>query len=178
MIMGRQGEKGGMKQILNNATDIKEVKTEIPKKDGILNPLPEEEKTVMKRNNKIVIGVYIVLIAFGVGTGYLLAHSTRSGSGAPSQKFTTIKTDKVSGSTDATTFKDSAEGVIEKGGSEGEGSHKLIRDGGPSQTAYLISSIVDLDEYVGKKVRVWGQTMAAQNVSWLMDVGKIELLSE
>jgi hypothetical protein len=178
MIMGRQGENGGMKQILNNETDIKEVKTELPKKPGIVTPIPEEEKTDMKRNKKIVIGVYIILIAFGIGTGYLLARGVGSKSGIPAQKYTTIKTDTVSGSTDATTFKDSAEGVIEKGGSEGEGSHKLIRDGGPSQTAYLISSIVDLDEYVGKKVRVWGQTMAAQNVSWLMDVGKIELLSE
>ena len=161
-----------------NVPETKEIKTEIPKKTGIVTPVPEEETNSMKRNKKIVIGVYIILIAFGVGTGYLLARSSGSGSSVPSQKFTTIKTDKIAGSTDATTFKDSAEGVIEKGGSDGEGSHKLIREGGPSQTAYLISSIVDLDEYDGKKVRVWGQTMAAENVSWLMDVGKIELLSE
>ncbi len=135
----------------------------------------EEELKVMKADKRIMMVVYAVVIILGVGTGYLLA--ARQGSspllgGTPD----VIKTDKVVGSTDTKTFKDSAEGVIEAGGLDGEGSHKLIRDGGPSQTAYLVSSVVDLDEYAGKKVRVWGQTMNAKKVSWLMDVGKIELL--
>jgi hypothetical protein len=134
----------------------------------------KEKQRTMKFNSRVFIGVYIVIIFLGVATGYLL--STKIGSSGAAQKSTIVKTDKVAGSTDATTFKDSAEGVIEKGGASGEGSHKLIRDGGPSQTAYLVSSVIDLDEYVGKKVRVWGQTMAAKNVSWLMDVGKIESL--
>jgi hypothetical protein len=130
----------------------------------------------MKLNSKIFLGVYVVLILLGVTTGYVLS-SGRSG-GALGQKPTIVKTDTVAGSTDSTTFKDSAEGTIEKGGLDGEGSHKLIREGGPSQTAYLVSSVVDLDEYAGKKVRVWGQTMTAKKVSWLMDVGKIERLSD
>jgi hypothetical protein len=83
---------------------------------------------------------------------------------------------KKAGVEDAKSFRDSAEGVIEAGGTNGEGTHKLVRDGGPSQTAYLISSVVDLDSYVGKKVKVWGETMGAQKVSWLMDVGKIEVI--
>lgn len=132
----------------------------------------EQEKTTMKINSKVIIGVYVILILLGIGTGYLLAN--RGPGGATAVK--TIQTDKVVGSTDTQTFKDSAEGVIEAGGSNGEGSHKLLREGGPSQTAYLVSSVVDLDQYVGKKVRVWGQTMAAKKVSWLMDVGKLELL--
>lgn len=134
----------------------------------------KETKETMKINSKIFTGVYIIIILLGVATGYLL--SAKTGSGGLTQQSTTIKTDKVAGSTDATTFKDSAEGTIEKGGLDGEGSHKLIREGGPSQTAYLVSSVIDLDEYVGKKVRVWGQTMTAKKVSWLMDVGKIESL--
>ena len=137
----------------------------------------QEIENNMKLNWRIFLGVYVLLILLGVGTGYLLS-SKRAGSDAVGQKSSTIKTDTVAGSTDATTFKDSAEGTIEKGGLDSEGSHKLIRDGGPSQTAYLVSSVVDLDEYVGKKVRVWGQTMAAKKVSWLMDVGKIERLQE
>jgi hypothetical protein len=142
--------------------------------EPVTNSLTQQ---TMKLNSRIFIGVYVVLILLGVGTGYMLS-TRRVSAGVAGQKVTTVKTDKVAGSTDATTFKDSAEGVIEKGGSDGEGSHKLIRDGGPSQTAYLISSVVDLDEYAGKKVRVWGQTMTAKKVSWLMDVGKIERLSE
>jgi hypothetical protein len=34
---------------------------------------------------------------------------------------------------------------------------------------------VDLDKYVGKKVKVFGQTLAAQKAAWLMDVGRVEL---
>jgi len=132
----------------------------------------------MKNNKKIILLVYVVVICFGVATGYVLSSRTAKSTTGTSTKPAMIKTDTVVGSTDSTTFKDSAEGVIEKGGFEGEGSHKLIRDGGPSQTAYLVSSVVNLDEYMGKKVRVWGQTMTAKKVSWLMDVGKIELLSE
>lgn len=137
-----------------------------------------ELRETMKMNKMVMIGVYIVLILLGVGTGYLLASQRGTVSNPFASNTTVINTDKVVGSTDVTTFKDSAEGVIEAGGMGAEGSHKLVREGGPSQTAYLVSSIVDLDEYVGKKVRIWGQTMAAKKVSWLMDVGKIELLSE
>lgn len=138
----------------------------------VVKPIDDEATSNM--NKKVIIGVYVLLVLLGVGTGYMLASqrgSTVSGSAV-------IQSEKVVGSTDTKTFKDSAEGVIEAGGSNGEGSHKLIREGGPSQTAYLVSSVVDLDSYIGKKVRIWGATMAAKKVSWLMDVGKIELLSE
>ena len=57
---------------------------------------------------------------------------------------------------DAQTFKDSAEGMLDAGGFNGEGTHTLVRDGGPSQTAYLMSSVVDLDQFVGKKSKsIW-----------------------
>lgn len=87
-----------------------------------------------------------------------------------------VKTDTEVGSTDTTTFGDSASGTLEKGGLNGEGTHKLIRQGGPSQTVYLISSIVDLDEYFGRNVEVFGQTLKAQKAGWLMDVGRIKLV--
>lgn len=146
-------------------------------KGEIVQPIERTNETTMKNNSKIIYGVYGLLIILGISTGYILSTKTSVKGTGSVQKVTTINTAKVSGSTDAV-FKDSATGVIEKGGLNGEGSHKLIRDGGPSQTAYLVSSIVDLDKYVGKKVTVWGQTMAAQNVPWLMDVGKVELISE
>lgn len=135
---------------------------------------PIEGEETMNMNKKVIVGVYILLVLLGIGTGYLLA----SGKGTTTTGAVVLNTDTVVGSTDTTTFKDSAEGVIESGGANGEGSHKLVREGGPSQTAYLVSSVVDLEQYVGKKVRVWGATMAAKKVSWLMDVGKIEFLSE
>jgi len=51
-----------------------------------------------------------------------------------------------------------------------------LRPGGESQTAYLTSSVLDLDEYVGKKVKVFGETFGSSQVGWLMDVGKVEVV--
>ncbi len=76
------------------------------------------------------------------------------------------------------TFKDQAEGVIEKNDQfdkYAQGTHKLIRPGGESQTAYLTSSVLDLDQYNGKKVKVFGETFGSSQVGWLMDVGKVEV---
>lgn len=129
-----------------------------------------EKPQTMRRNMFLV---YALLIVLGVITGYVLSRTTAplSSGGKP----TMINTGKVAGVTDDRTFKDSAVGTVEKGGINGEGTHKLIREGGVSQTAFLISSVVDLDQYVGKKVKVWGQTFDAEKAAWLMDVGKIEI---
>lgn len=124
----------------------------------------------------ITLGVFVTLVFLGVGTGYLLSQRLPQATDAAREKPQRMKTDKTEGVSDTKTFKDSAEGTIERGGIDGEGTHKLIREGGPSQTAYLVSSVIDLDSYVGKKVRVWGETFAAEKAAWLMDVGKIEML--
>jgi hypothetical protein len=102
----------------------------------------------------------------------LVQTDTKSGSSAVN-----ISSDggKKFGSTDVKTFTDAAVGTIEKDGISGEGTHKLIREGGPSQTACLVSSVLDLDEFVGKKVKVQSKTMGAKKCPWLMDVGSIEL---
>lgn len=76
------------------------------------------------------------------------------------------------------TFRDQAEGVVEKNSDlekYAQGTHKLIRPGGESQTAYLTSSVLDLDDFVGKKVKVYGETFGSSKVGWLMDVGKVEV---
>lgn len=128
--------------------------------------LPEKENRL-----PFFVGAGLIIIA-GVVTGYFL--SRKGVAFLPGQTTGTPK--KVVGSKDTSVFKDKAEGVIEKGGIDGEGTHQLIREGGPSQTAYLTSSVVDLDEFVGQKVRVWGETFAAQKAAWLMDVGRVEVL--
>lgn len=119
----------------------------------------------------------LVIVTAGIMTGYWLVSGSLPGGGrgisvAPG---TEQKGQEV-GSTDLKTFKDEATGVLEKGGLDGEGSHKLIREGGPSQTAYLTSSVVDLDQFVGKKVQVWGETHTGQKAAWLMDVGRVKIL--
>lgn len=149
-----------------------------PPKNGVVRPVDQvEDREAMKHNSKFIYGVYGLLILLGIGTGYMLSRNS-SGGLSTNGNASVVKSGNTVGSTDATTFKDSAQGVVQKGGSDGEGTHQLVRDGGPSQTVSLVSSVIDLDLYVGKKVKVWGQTMAAQKVAWLMDVGKIELLSK
>jgi len=84
-------------------------------------------------------------------------------------------TTQSAGIVDKKTFKDSAEGILREGGIDGEGNFHLERPGGTSQNAYLTSSTVDLSNYVGKKVKVWGQTFSGQKAGWLMDVGLVEI---
>lgn len=145
-------------------------------KDERLYPVPKREgdKMTMTKEVRIaILAVFVVLIVAGAGTGYLLATPGKSGGVITTQSID--KTGKTFGSTDTKTFTDTTIGVIEKGGTNGEGTHRLIRDGGPSQTACLVSSVLDLDQFVGKKVKVWSTTNDAKQCAWLMDVGRIEL---
>ncbi|KXK10675.1 MAG: hypothetical protein UZ22_OP11002000605 [Microgenomates bacterium OLB23] len=119
----------------------------------------------------------------GIVSGFGLSYIGKARSAASTDKTTKISggdsadVKETAGIVDKKTFKDSAEGTIEEGGDKsGEGSFKLIRPGGEDQTAYLTSSTVDLSEYVGKKVRVYGETFSSQHVGWLLDVGYVEVL--
>lgn len=124
-----------------------------------------------KSFKQVVLLALVALLIVGIGlfTGRLL--SGKSGSqGAGGQVGEEI------GSQDTQIFKDTASGVLEKGGLDGDGTHRLLREGGPSQTAYLTSSVIDLDQFVGKKIKVWGKTFQGQKASWLMDVGRVKIL--
>lgn len=132
-----------------------------------------EEKTT-SLNKPLLAGIACLLIVLGAGTGYLLANKT-GGASLTSRVPSASKGTEV-GSTDVKTFKDTAVGVLEAGGLDGEGTHKLLREGGPSQTAHLTSSVVDLNPFVGKKVQVWGETFKGQKAGWLMDVGRVKVL--
>lgn len=121
----------------------------------------------------------LVIALGGLGTGWFLA---KGGTKGQVQGVTTAPGAEVKsggrevGIKDDKTFRDNAEGTLEDGGIDGEGTHHLTRDGGPSQTAYLMSSVVDLDQFVGKKVQVWGETLGAKKAGWLMDVGRVKEL--
>ena len=65
---------------------------------------------------------------------------------------------------------------MEEGGIGGEGTYHLIRGSGPSQYAYLTSSVIDLGSFVGKKVQIWGETVSGKKAGWLIDVGKIKVV--
>ena len=114
----------------------------------------------------------ITIVVGGVG-GFLMIK--KSPSITTSQKGASIQTETSAGVADKKTFKDSVEGILREGGMEGEGNFHLERPGGVSQDAYLTSSTVDLSKYIGKKVKVWGQTFQGQRAGWLMDVGLVEI---
>lgn len=136
-----------------------------------LEPVKETRMTV----NLPIIIISLAIVASGVFTGYVLAGGARSGATISSGK-TAEGVAKIVGIKDEKVFKDSAEGILREGGVDGEGSHHLERPGGPSQDVFLTSSTVSLDDYIGKKVKVWGETFAAEKAGWFMDVGKLELL--
>lgn len=112
----------------------------------------------------------VVIVGAVVGFGFSsLNKKTVNNSGSKT-------TDQSAGIVDKKTFKDSVEGTLREGGIEGEGNFHLERPGGDSQNAYLTSSTVDLSGYIGKKVKVWGQTFSGQKAGWLMDVGSVEII--
>lgn len=126
----------------------------------------------------------VAVVLLGIGTGWGIARwfgPGRFGGGgglksSEEVKQSGIHVGDVIGMSDEKTFRDSAEGVLADGGINGEGSHHLLREGGPSQNVYLTSSVVNLDPIVGSKIKVWGETFAAQKAGWLMDVGRVQVL--
>ena len=141
-------------------------------KTQVLKKFP---KKISKRTAFYTLASLLVIM-LGVGTGWALS-GAKTGSneptsaGAPGAETGA----KEAGIADEATFRDSAEGVLEKGGVDGEGTHHLVRDGGPSKYVYLTSTVIDLEAFVGKTVTIWGETISAQTAGWLMDVGKIKV---
>jgi len=135
-----------------------------------------EKPRIVKR----VLPLLAILFVIGIGifAGFFLSGRRNFLSPGLSGTVPTEKIVKGSefGSNDLSKFKDTATGVLESGGLDGEGTHNLTREGGPSQTVYLTSSVLDLDQFVGKKVQIWGETFQAQKAGWLMDVGRIKIL--
>ncbi len=143
---------------------------------GINRPAAGKSKIDMKKFKPIL--PWVLLILFGVATGYGLSRMNPS-TGVP-KKLKSVEEGITVGSTygvdDEKAFTDSAEGQLTEGGIDGEGSHHLVRPGGESQNVYLTSSIIDLDQFVGRSVKVWGATFEAQQAGWLMDVGRLQVL--
>ncbi|MEK7634200.1 MAG: hypothetical protein AAB437_05135 [Patescibacteria group bacterium] len=112
-----------------------------------------------------------VVIGAVLGFGFTKLNKKTGSSGSNSTKTTT----QSAGVVDKKTFKDSVEGILREGGIDGEGNFHLERPGGISQNVYLTSTTVDLSNYIGKKIKVWGQTFQGEKAGWLMDVGSVEI---
>lgn len=141
---------------------------------GNTNDAPKE-----KIMNKKTIIIFFTVVLLGAGSGFVFA-SNRSSSVVQvnsGTKLSQLKSGTVFGSADEKAFKDNATGILKKGGIEGEGAYHLERSGGVSQNVYLTSSVLDLSQLVGRQVKVWGQTNAAQTAGWLMDVGRAQIIN-
>lgn len=155
-----------MEEIAATPTETKMVQPLEPKKERKLPPF------------LLPLVIILGIVFAGTISGYfLVGRGGGMGLSSPSQLApgTELKGQEF-GSKDTGAFPDTAVGVLEKGGIDGEGTHKLVREGGESQTAYLTSSLVDLDPLVGKKIQVWGETFKGQKAGWLMDVGRVKVL--
>lgn len=123
---------------------------------------------------RLILGVVIAALVLGTFTGYILS-TKNTNTASPAASVGQAK----SAQQDTRTFKDFAEGTIKAkplptDGEYVEGTHTLIREG--AVPVALTSSVVDLSQYEGKKVKVFGETQKALKEGWLMDVGKVEVL--
>ncbi len=127
-----------------------------------------------KKSMPLILGSLAVVVV-GVVTGWILSGKPSLKSAGSSAPNVTINSNEA-GILDESTFKgDTAEGKLVEGGINGEGTHHLERDGGPSKNVYLTSSVIDLESFVGKNVTVWGETLSAKKAGWLMDVMKVKV---
>ena len=139
-----------------------------------------EEKVPTPMNKNLLI-IVVAAVVLGLVSGFLLSKE-KTGGGVTAYKQTTgaqsasVAKGDIFGVKDDKAFKDSAEGELKVGGIDGEGAYHLERPGGDSQSVYLTSSTIDLSLFVGKKVKVWGETNTAQKAGWLMDVGRLQIL--
>jgi hypothetical protein len=167
-------------------TELKRLSSEENVPSQTVAPVMPVSSGEAKPNMILRTLLVVVILSLGVGSGYV-AHAYGPGKGGNTTEgsmrdkkinSSAMKVGDVFGVKDTSDeFTDTAEGILDKGGSKGgEGSHKLIRPGGDDQTAYLNSSVVDLDQFVGHKVKIWGKTFAAQKAGWLLDVGKVQIL--
>lgn len=150
--------------------------------DNLIEKFPDSSPKNFLKEILLPSGIILLIILAGTATGYLL--NRRVGKGAMVVKTLDgaklVQGSEEIGIEDERVFRDSAEGKLEVNDQSviEEGSHRLIRPGGVSQTAYLTSSVIDLNQFVGRCVTVWGETFEAQKAGWLMDVGRVKLLDQ
>lgn len=152
--------------------------------ENLVKEFSESQKKKLNLKEILIpAGAILAIIFVGGLTGYFFAKQRGEAIvSTESRKLIggaqVIQSSKEVGIKDEEVFRDTALGKIEINDNKeiSEGSHKLIRPGGPSQTAYLTSSVLDLNQFLGKCVQVWGETFAAQKAGWLMDIGRVKLL--
>lgn len=145
-----------------------------------INPMDSKPKSNMFISVAVAIGVIGGLLVgyqfaknkllLATGTSPLSTKMAQNPESADS-----VAVGDIFGAADEKTFRDQAEGVLQPGGIEGEGSHHIERGSNASQWVYITSSVVDLDLFIGHQVTVWGETNAGKKAGWLMDVGRLKV---
>jgi hypothetical protein len=152
--------------------------------ESTLNPT-NNNSVVRKFDNSastkknIILGIISILVVLaGIGTGYLFSGAGKKNSvtSLSTNGGGIVASKNEAGIADESKFATTTDGVLEEGGIGGEGTHHLVRGSGPSQYAYLTSSVVDLSAFEGKKVQIWGDTVSGKKAGWLIDVGKIKVM--
>ncbi len=154
-----------MNDTINNTNLIHNLEEDKQKEAFLL-----KKKGLLFLSSALVFGLvsgFVLFLLFKPGSNKTISLSDNDGTQKVIKKQVGIK--------DKKTFKDKAEGVLKEGGIDGEGNFHLERPGGESQNVYLTSTAVDLSKYIGKKIRVWGETFKADKAGWLMDVGLVEI---
>lgn len=143
-----------------------------------LNLESDSKMLVAPKPKKKMLLMVLILIFLGVSSGYglYLWKKPKTIKRLATQVEGVLTTGDTFGVVDEEAFKDEASGIMTAGGIDDEGSHHLVREGGESKYVYLTSSIIDLDQFIGKEVKIWGETFKAQKAGWLMDVGRLEIL--
>jgi hypothetical protein len=143
----------------------------------------ERKDQMNKKTKKAFIMICVVASIAGVLTGFganKLKSKTASNKdvelNAVAEDPNKISIGDIFGVQDESTFTDNTQGYVEKGGVNGEGSHRLLREGGTDKTVALTSSVTDLDQFVGMEIKIWGETNKAQQSGWFMDVGRVEVV--
>jgi hypothetical protein len=161
-------------QIPTNQVQPQVVENTQHKQVPIMKEFPKSDS---KSKLYIILGSILVVL-LGIGTGYFLSGNvsgqvtTAPSGAAPGAQNEAME----AGVDDTTAFPDEVEGMLKEGGIEGEGTHYLDRNAGENKNVYLTSTVIDLQSFVGKNVKVWGETMSAKHAPWLMDVGKIKVI--
>ena len=151
--------------------------------ESTLNPISPQvvrkfDKTESNKRNLVSGLISVLVVLAGIGTGYLVSGvgGKTSGTSLTTSGKGVVVSKNEAGIADESKFATTTDGVLEEGGIGGEGTHHLVRGSGPSQYAYLTSSVVDLQVFVGKKVQIWGDTVSGKKAGWLIDVGKIKVM--
>lgn len=173
--MEQQGQGSTRTSVSGSTEVINQVSSDKPI-SNIMKSFPGKGKNMKKNLLTIVLSVGVVLL--GVLTGWFLSVGKKSSSSdSKVQTEGVTESETEAGIVDESVFSDSVEGTLVEGGIKGEGTHHLEREGGSSQNVYLTSTVIDLQSFVGKNVKVFGETLSAINAGWLMDVGKIKVVN-